>query len=145
MRNTVYTAAHLPMEVDVFIVRQRSIIMVPAEVNAVGAVRHQWDQDACTARRRDMKDKGKIMDNSTVRIIKIDREADFELPEGKTDNFMIIELTLFPGRSKEQKKQVIETITHKLNKELGIRNTDVFIVINEPPLENWGLAGKQKE
>ena len=74
MRNTVYTAAHLPMEVDVFIVRQRSIIMVPAEVNAVGAVRHQWDQDACTARRRDMKDKGKIMDNSTVRIIKIDRE-----------------------------------------------------------------------
>jgi len=78
------------------------------------------------------------------RIIEIDK-ADFELPEGKTDNFMIIELTLFPGRSKEQKKQVIETITHKLNKELGIRNTDVFIVINEPPLENWGLAGKQKE
>ena len=59
MRNTVYIAAHHPMEVDVFIVRQRSIIMVPAEVNAVGAVRRLWDQDVCTARRRDMKDKGK--------------------------------------------------------------------------------------
>lgn len=78
------------------------------------------------------------------RIIEIDK-ADFELPEGKTDNFMIIEMTLFPGRSKEQKKQVIETITQNLNKELGIKNTDVFIVINEPPLDNWGLAGKQKE
>ena len=77
------------------------------------------------------------------RIIEIDKE-DFELPEGKTDNFMLIELTLFPGRSKEQKKMVIETITDKLNKNLGILNTDVFIVINEPPLENWGLAGKQK-
>ena len=78
------------------------------------------------------------------RIIEIDKE-NFDLPEGKTDDFMIIELTLFPGRSKEQKKQAIEVITDKLNKELGIKNTDVFIVINEPPMENWGLAGKQKE
>ena len=78
------------------------------------------------------------------RIIEIDKE-NFELPEGKTDDFMIIELTLFPGRSKEQKRLAIETITDKLNKELGIKNTDVFIVINEPPMENWGLAGKQKE
>lgn len=29
--------------------------------------------------------------------------------------------------------------------KLGIKNIDVFIVINEPPMENWGLAGKQKE
>lgn len=76
------------------------------------------------------------------RIIEYDKD-NFEIPEGKTDDFMIIELTVFPGRSKTQKKAVIETITSDLNSNLGIARTDIFIVINEPPLENWGLAGKQ--
>ena len=67
----------------------------------------------------------------------------FEITEGKTDDFMIIELTLFPGRSKIQKKAVIETISSDLNTKLGIASTDIFIVINEPPLENWGMAGQQ--
>ncbi|MCR5451633.1 MAG: tautomerase family protein [Lachnospiraceae bacterium] len=78
------------------------------------------------------------------RIIEIDKE-DFELPEGKTEDFLIIELTIFPGRTGEQKKHAIELITETLNKRLSIRKTDVFIVINEPPGENWGLAGKQME
>ena len=78
------------------------------------------------------------------RIVEIDRE-DFELPAGKSEDFLYIELTLFPGRSREQKRSVIETITADLNSELGIAMTDVFIVINEPPYENWGMAGKQKE
>ena len=77
------------------------------------------------------------------RIVEIDRE-DFETSADKTDNFMIIELTLFPGRTKEQKKSAIVKITEKLGSELGIKPTDVFIVINEPPLENWGMGGKQK-
>ena len=78
------------------------------------------------------------------RIIEITPE-DFETAPGKTDNFMIIELTIFPGRTKEQKKNAIEMITANLNKTLGIEPTDVFIVMNEPPLENWGMGGKQKE
>ena len=78
------------------------------------------------------------------RIVEIDKE-DFEVPEGKTDNFMIIELTLFPGRTREQKKRAIELITEKLTDKPGIAATDIFIVINEPPNENWGLGGKQKE
>ena len=49
-------------------------------------------------------------------IVEIHRE-DFETAPEKTDNFMIIELTLFPGRTKEK---------------------------NEPPLENWGMGGAQK-
>ena len=76
------------------------------------------------------------------RIIEYDKD-NFEIPEGKTDDFIIIELTLFPGRSKTQKKAVIETISFDLNAKLGIASTDIFIVINEPPLENWGMAGKQ--
>ena len=69
---------------------------------------------------------------------------DFEIPSGKTDNFMIISLTLFPGRTKEQKKAAIEEITSRLCASLSIEATDIFILIQEPPLENWGMAGKQK-
>ena len=78
------------------------------------------------------------------RIIEYEK-SDFEVAPGKTDNFMIIELTLFPGRTKEQKKAAIETITDNLVHGLSIDPTDVFIVINEPPLENWGMGGKQKQ
>ena len=78
------------------------------------------------------------------RITEISPE-DFETAPGKTDKFMIIEITMFPGRSREQKKALIETITQKLGDRLSIAPMDVFIVINEPPNENWGLGGKQKE
>ena len=77
------------------------------------------------------------------RIIEFER-ADFEAPAEKSDNFMIIELTIFPGRTKEQKKAAIEIITAKLVAALSIAPEDVFIIIAEPPLENWGMAGKQK-
>ena len=77
------------------------------------------------------------------RIVEIDKD-DFETAPGKTDDFTIIEITMFPGRSAEQKKTLIETITSKLGKELMIQPTDIFIVINEPPNENWGLGGRQK-
>lgn len=77
------------------------------------------------------------------RIVEIDKD-DFETAPGKTDDFMMIELTLFPGRSREQKKKVIELITAKLGEELSIAPTDIFIVMSEPPLENWGMGGHQK-
>ena len=57
---------------------------------------------------------------------------------------MIIEMKFFPGRTKEQKKVLIENITHALKERLSIDPSDVFIVIQEPPLENWGIGGKQR-
>lgn len=77
------------------------------------------------------------------RINEYDR-ADFEIPSFKSDDFMIIELTLFPGRTRQQKAKAIEMITDNLGNSLGIAAEDVFIVMNEPPLENWGMGGKQK-
>ena len=72
------------------------------------------------------------------------KKDSWEAPEGKTENFMIIELTIFPDRKREQKKAAIEKITGLLCEKLGIPATDVFIVMNEPPLENWGMGGVQK-
>ena len=71
-------------------------------------------------------------------------KCDFEKPDFKSDDFMIIEISLFPGRSKELKGKLIETITGNLKTRLSVEPSDVFILINEPPLENWGIGGKQR-
>lgn len=69
----------------------------------------------------------------------------FERSESKTDKFTVIEITMFPGRTKEQKSKLYKEIVKELNERLGIEPTDIFIVINEPANENWGLAGIQRE
>jgi len=68
---------------------------------------------------------------------------EFEVDDNKTDHFAIIELTIFPGRTKEIKKKIIEQITKLLQERLGIVATDTFIVIHEPSFDNWGIGGKQ--
>lgn len=78
------------------------------------------------------------------RIIEYDREQ-FEFPDGKSDGFMIIEITIFPGRSRQQKQDLIEKVTANLVQGLSVKPTDVFIVILEPANENWGMGGKQRE
>lgn len=78
------------------------------------------------------------------RLIEIEDEF-FERSESKTDKFTMIEITMFQGRTKEQKAGIYEEITKELYEKLEIQPTDVFIVLNDPPNENWGLAGKQRE
>ena len=78
------------------------------------------------------------------RLYEID-DGLYERSESKTDRFTMIEITMFPGRTKEQKARIYEEIVKELYGRLGIQETDVFIVINEPPNENWGLAGKQRQ
>jgi 4-oxalocrotonate tautomerase family enzyme len=78
------------------------------------------------------------------RLYEIEDEL-FERSESKTDKFTMIEITMFPGRTKEQKSKLYKEIVKELNQRLGIEPTDIFIVINEPANENWGLAGIQRE
>ena len=42
-------------------------------------------------------------------------------------------------------EETIELITAKLGEKLSIAPSDIFIVMSEPPLENWGMGGYQKE
>lgn len=65
----------------------------------------------------------------------------FEISSNKTEDFILIELTIFKGRSFETKKNLYKAIVDNLEKALGVKRTDVMIVINEPSLENWGVAG----
>lgn len=77
------------------------------------------------------------------RLYELDADC-FEHPN-KTEQFCMIEITMFPGRTKETKHNMIEVITNLLHDRLQISRTDVFIVMHELPFENWGFGGKQKE
>jgi phenylpyruvate tautomerase PptA (4-oxalocrotonate tautomerase family) len=67
-------------------------------------------------------------------------EENFEISEGKTDRYTLIEITAFPGRSLEAKRKLYQAISKKLE-ALEIPPNDVFIVLYEPPLESWGIRG----
>lgn len=83
----------------------------------------------------------KIPDYDRIqRLYELDKE-NFEIPSNKTEDFILIELTVFQGRSLEAKRNLYKAIVDNLEKALGVKRTDILIVINEPPLENWGIAG----
>ena len=64
----------------------------------------------------------------------------FAVPPGKTENYTFVEIILFPGRSLDAKRKLYQSIVRRFG-EFGIEPSDIFIVLHEPPLDNWGLRG----
>ncbi len=64
----------------------------------------------------------------------------FAVPPGKTENYTLVEIVLFPGRTLDAKRNLYKSIVRRLG-EMGIAPYDVFIILYEPPLENWGIRG----
>ena len=64
----------------------------------------------------------------------------FAVPPGKTENYTFVEITLFPGRSLDAKRKLYQSIVRRFGKH-GIAPSDIFIVLNEPSLDNWGIRG----
>jgi len=58
----------------------------------------------------------------------------------RSDQLVIIQITLNEGRTLEQKKALYQTIAHNLNSQLGIRLEDVFINLVEVKKENWSFG-----
>jgi len=54
---------------------------------------------------------------------------------------ILIEITLFSGRTKETKKRLYQTIVNNIELRLGIDKSKIFIILNEQPLVNWGVRG----
>jgi 4-oxalocrotonate tautomerase len=55
----------------------------------------------------------------------------------------LISISLYPGRSDEQKKEFVEKITESAVKILKTKPEHVIVVFDENPKENWYLAGKR--
>lgn len=69
-------------------------------------------------------------------------EGDFYYPEGRTQQYTIIEISLFEGRSIEAKKALYQLIFSRFEQNLNILPNDVEITLTETPLHNWGIRGK---
>jgi phenylpyruvate tautomerase PptA (4-oxalocrotonate tautomerase family) len=75
----------------------------------------------------------------TQKMVEFEDDA-FEIPAGKTACYTIIEIAVFPGRSRDAKRELFRMIAEKLD-TLGLPANDVFILLNEQPLDNWGIRG----
>ena len=84
-----------------------------------------------------LMDSLKIPDDDRLqRLVEHDSE-DFEVPSA---TFTIVKVTMFPGRSETAKRDLYQALVARLG-DLGIPPNDVFIVLEEPPLEHWGIRG----
>ena len=87
-----------------------------------------------------LMDAFKIPENDrNQRIFEFELD-NFDIPEGKTSNYTLIEIDVFPGRSLDAKRKLYQTTVQNL-KELDIQPNDLLIVLKEPPLDNWGVRG----
>ena len=62
------------------------------------------------------------------------------LPEGKSGNYVLVEIMLFAGRTPETKSALFAAIVEALE-GLGVQRGDVFLILNEQPRENVGIRG----
>lgn len=67
--------------------------------------------------------------------------ADFIYPDDRTENYIIIEISMFEGRSIEAKKRLIHLLFTNLREHAGIYEHDVEITLFETPKEHWGIRG----
>ena len=80
-------------------------------------------------------------DKPLQRFFPLDRE-DFVFPTDRTENYTIIEISMFEGRSVETKKQLVRLIYERVPAATGIRREDIDITIFETPRHAWGLTGQ---
>jgi phenylpyruvate tautomerase PptA (4-oxalocrotonate tautomerase family) len=63
----------------------------------------------------------------------------------RTDDLVIIQITLSTGRTLEVRKSLFRRIAELLNQEAGLRKEDVFINLVEVAKENWSFGNGEAQ
>jgi len=74
------------------------------------------------------------------RFIIIEPE-NYIFPSDRSNNYTIIEIVMFIGRSATIKKNLIRLLYQKIDQSVSIQPQDLEITIIETPKENWGIRG----
>ncbi|MEM2062100.1 MAG: 4-oxalocrotonate tautomerase family protein [Candidatus Nitrosocaldus sp.] len=53
----------------------------------------------------------------------------------------LVTISLWPGRTQQQKEELAKAITDSITKVLGSKKEHVIIVFQDTPKENWYVAG----
>jgi phenylpyruvate tautomerase PptA (4-oxalocrotonate tautomerase family) len=64
-----------------------------------------------------------------------------EIPANRTADYIVIEITAFQGRSIDAKRNLYKKVVDELSARVGISGDDIVIILQEAPLENWGVHG----
>jgi phenylpyruvate tautomerase PptA (4-oxalocrotonate tautomerase family) len=83
----------------------------------------------------------KIPQDDRNQMITEHRREDFETRSTRSENFTLIEITAFTGRSLAAKRKLYALIGANMARSPGIKSDDILIVINEPHWDNWGIKG----
>lgn len=69
----------------------------------------------------------------------------FIYPADRSTSYVIIEISMFDGRTKETKKALIKTLFKNISNLCGIDSNDIEITIFETSQENWGIRGESAD
>ena len=69
-------------------------------------------------------------------------EDDFIYPPDRSQDYTLLEISMFAGRSVEAKKKLIRLLYQYIGESCGIAANDLEITIFESPKENWGIRGE---
>ena len=75
-----------------------------------------------------------------VRLVEFDADA-MLVPPHVGERYVVIEISLFAGRSIEAKRRLYAALVAELA-PFGLAAHDVKVILHEVPRENWGLSGK---
>ncbi|MDX7879527.1 tautomerase family protein [Acinetobacter nosocomialis] len=73
------------------------------------------------------------------------KPENFIYPSDRSQHYVIIELSMFTGRSTEAKKRLIQTLFRNIQQYCRITPQDIEITIFETPKENWGIRGQNAD
>ena len=75
------------------------------------------------------------------RFILLD-QVDFIYPADRSNEYIILEISIFEGRSAAAKKHLIQQLFENIHSSTGIAEQDIEITIFETPKSHWGIRGK---
>lgn len=76
-------------------------------------------------------------EDKNIRLMEYDREL-FTLNRPYE---VLIEITMFSGRTKETKASLFKSMVDELKASLNVDPKTLFIIIYDQPKENWGMRG----
>jgi phenylpyruvate tautomerase PptA (4-oxalocrotonate tautomerase family) len=66
---------------------------------------------------------------------------DFIHPADRGDDYTVIEMSIFEGRSEATMRALIGELFSRISSEVGIAPHSVEVMITETPRVNWGIRG----